>query len=168
MISLTQFCFTNVKCTRTTVSFRKNVLQRGVATKDESATSTRHGDPTREKTTERTSSKLEEASPESFSHPRSIPKRSDVVKNDRVLGWASVIPSDLNLGVLLSEPTIDSFLHQGSDWAVFSSIYYVDENVGVSPVMCYRTCVSVCVRVCVRAFVSGEWGKQRTWRKGTR
>lgn len=165
MISLTQFCFTNVKCTRTTVSFRKNVLQRGVATKDESATSTRHGDPTREKTTERTSSKLEEASPESFSHPRSIPKRSDVVKNDRVLGWASVIPSDLNLGVLLS---IDSFLHQGSDWAVFSSIYYVDENVGVSPVMCYRTCVSVCVRVCVRAFVSGEWGKQRTWRKGTR
>lgn len=86
MISLTQFCFTNVKCTRTTVSFRKNVLQRGVATKDESATSTRHGDPTREKTTERTSSKLEEASPESFSHPRSIPKRSDVVKNDRVLG----------------------------------------------------------------------------------
>lgn len=64
--------------------------------------------------------------------------------------------------MLLSEPTIDSFLHQGSDWAVFSSIYYVDENVGVSPVMCYRTCVGVCVRVCVRAFVSGEWGKQRT------
>lgn len=63
--------------------------------------------------------------------------------------------------MILSEPTIDSFLHPGSDWVVFSSIYYVDTNIGVSPVMSRRTCASVCACACVRVHLSHErWEKE--------